>query len=65
MLKMSRGLYTDGKFKQNIKKKRRHIGDLIYDHDLANERFCANLYVIKIYYAITVCRTYTFTFRKC
>ena len=32
MLKMSRGLYTGGNFKQNTWK----IGDLICDHDLTN-----------------------------
>ena len=38
MLKISRGLFTGGNFKQNIfkKKKERKIGDLIYDHDLTN-----------------------------
>ena len=36
MLKMSRGLYTGGNCKQNTWKKRRKIGDLIWDHDLAN-----------------------------
>ena len=34
MLKMSRGLYTGGNFKQNTWKKRRKIGDLICDLDL-------------------------------
>ena len=36
MLKMSRGLYTGGNFKQILAKKRREIGDLICDHDLTN-----------------------------
>ena len=36
MLKMSRGLYTGGYFKQNTWKKRRKIRDLICDHDLTN-----------------------------
>ena len=36
MLKMSRGIYTGGNFKQNTWKKRRKIGDLICDHDLRN-----------------------------
>ena len=36
MLKLSRGLYTGGNFKQNTWKKRRKIGDLICDHDLTN-----------------------------
>ena len=34
MLIMRRGLYTGENFKQIIRKKRRKIGDLIYDHDL-------------------------------
>ena len=34
MLKMGRGLYTGGNFKQNTWKKRRKIGDLICDRDL-------------------------------
>ena len=36
MLKMSRGLYTGGNFKQNTWKKRRKIGDLICNLDLTN-----------------------------
>ena len=45
MLKISRGLYTCGNFKQNtwkkalskiLGKKPRKIGDLICDHDLTN-----------------------------
>ena len=44
--KMSGDLYTGGSFKQNTWKKRRKIGDLIFDHDLKNERFGANLYFI-------------------
>ena len=36
ILKMSRGLYTGGNFKQNTWKKRRKIGDLICDHGLTN-----------------------------
>ena len=36
MLKMSRGLYPGGNFKQNTWKKRRKIGDLICDLDLTN-----------------------------
>ena len=35
-LKMSRGLYTGGNFKQNTLKKRRKIEDLISDHELTN-----------------------------
>ena len=47
-LKMSRGLYTGGIFKQNTCKKRRKIGDLICDHDLTNKRLGASLFFIKI-----------------
>ena len=65
MLKMRRGLYTGGNFKQNAWKKRRKIGDLVCDHDLTNKRFGANLFFIKTYYAITACTTITFTFGKC
>ena len=65
MLKMNRGLYTGGNFKQNIGKKRRKIGDLICDHDLIYKRFGANLFFIRIYYAITACTTTTFTLGKC
>ena len=36
MLKMSRGLYTGGSFKQNTWKKRRKIEDLICDHYFTN-----------------------------
>ena len=36
MLKMSRGLYTGGNFKQNTWKKRRKFGNLICDLDLTN-----------------------------
>ena len=36
MLKMSRGLYSGQNFKQNTRKKRRKVGDLICDHDLTN-----------------------------
>ena len=36
MLRMSRGLYTGGNFKQNTWKKRRKIEDLICNHDLTN-----------------------------
>ena len=41
-------------------KKRRKIGDLIYNHGLTKLRFGANLFFVKIYYAITACTTYTF-----
>ena len=36
MLKMSRGLYTGGNFKQDTWKKARKIGDLIFDLYLTN-----------------------------
>ena len=36
MLKMSRGLYTGGNFKQNTWKKAKKIEDLICNHDLTN-----------------------------
>ena len=52
MLKMSRGLYTGGIFKQNTWK----FGTLFA---------ILNLYFIKLYYAITAGTTTTFTFRKC
>ena len=65
MLKMSR-VYTLAEISSKIfVKKRRKIGDLIYDHGLTNQRFGANLIFIKIYYAITACKKYTFTFGKC
>ena len=43
----------------------RKIGDLIYDQSLTNLRSGANIIFSKIYYAITACTTYTFTFAKC
>ena len=65
MFKMSR-FYTLAEILSKIfVKQRRKIGDLIYDHGLTNKRFGASFSVIKIYYAITACTTYTFTFRKC
>ena len=36
MLKVSRGLYTGGNFKQNTWKKTKEIGGFISDHDLTN-----------------------------
>ena len=36
MLKLSRGLYTGGNFKQNTWKKRMKIGDFICELDLTN-----------------------------
>ena len=66
MLKMSR-VYTLAAILSKIivKKKQRKIGDPIYDRGLTNKRFGAILNFIKIYYAITACTTYTFTFVKC
>ena len=64
MLKMSK-VYTLAEILSKVfVKKQKKIGDLIYDHGLTNKRFGANLFFIKIYYVITACRTYTFTFRK-
>ena len=62
MLKMSRGLYTGGNFKQNIwrKKTKENWGPYL--------RSCFDkltIFFVKIYYAITACTTYTFTFGKC
>ena len=66
MLKVSKGLYTGANFKENTWKKRRKIEDLICDHDLNKIYDLVQTYFsIKIYYAITVCTTTTFTFRKC
>ena len=65
MLKMSK-VYTLAEILSKIfVKKRRIIEKLIYDHGLTNLRLGANLSFIKIYYAITACTTYTFTFGKC
>ena len=65
MLKISR-VYTLAEILSKILvKKRRKIGDLIYNHGLTNERFGANLIFIIFNYAITACMTYTFTFGKC
>ena len=36
MLKMSKGLYTGGNFKQSTWKKAKENWDLICDHDLTN-----------------------------
>ena len=65
MLKRSR-VYTLAEILSKIfVKKRREIGDLIYDRGLTNKRFGANLLFIKIYYAITACTTDLLTFGKC
>ena len=65
ILKMSR-VYTLAEILSKIfVKKRRKIGDLIYDHGLTNQRVGVNLIFTKIYYVITARTTYTFTFGKC
>ena len=64
MLKMSRIYTLAVVLSKRFVKKRRKIEDLIYDHDLTKLRFGTNLIFIKIYYAITACKTYTFTFGK-
>ena len=58
MLRISRCLYTGGNFKQNTWKRQRKIG---FDKLTIG----ANLFFIKLYYAITACTTTTFTFGKC
>ena len=64
ILKMNR-VYTLAEILSKIfLKQLRKIGDLIYERGLTNKRFGANLIFIKIYYAITACTTYTFTFIK-
>ena len=51
MLKMNR-VYTLAEILSKIfVKKRMKIGDLFCDHGLTNQRFGANLFFIKIYYA--------------
>ena len=58
MLKMSR-VYTLAEILGKIfVKRRRKIGDLIYNHGLTNLRFGANLIFNKIYNAITACNPY-------
>ena len=65
MLKMSR-VYTLAEILSKIFKKNNNEGKLvIYDLSFLQKRFGANLIFIKIYYAITACTTYTFTFGKC
>ena len=53
-------LYTAGISSKIFVKKEGKFGDLIYDHGL----WCQFIF-IKIYYVITACTTYTFTFVKC
>ena len=58
MLIMSKGLYPGGNFKQNTwKKAKENWGPYL--------RLGANLFFIKIYYAITACTTIIFTLGKC
>ena len=65
MLKMSR-IYTLAEILSKIFiKKRRKIGDLIYDQWFGKLTIWCQLNFIKIYYAITPCTTYIFTFGKC
>ena len=65
MLKMSRGLYTGGNFKQTTwKKAKENWGPNLPHHDLTNQRFVTNLFFRKIYYVITACTTTTCTFGK-
>ena len=65
MLKMSRGLYTGGNFKQNTwKKSKKNWGPYLRSR-FDKLRFGANLFIIKMHYAITACTTTTFTFGKC
>ena len=65
LLKMSR-VYTLAEFLSKIfVDEQWKIGDLIYNHGLTNKRFGSNLIFIKIYYAISACTAYTFTFGKC
>ena len=47
MLKVSRGLYTGGHFKQILGKKRRKFWDLICDHDLTNNDLVPLKYTIR------------------
>ena len=39
--------------------------DLIYDHDLKNQRFGDNVFFIIIYIVVTACTSNAFTFGKC
>ena len=65
MLKMGRGLYTGGNFKQNTwKKAKENWGPYLRSRfDILT--ICCQLIFIRIYYAITACMTTTFTFGKC
>ena len=67
MLKMSRGLYTGGNFKQfeNIWKKRRKILGPYSRSRFDKLTIWCNLIIYKIYYATTACTTYIFTLEKC
>ena len=65
MLKMSRGLYTGGNFKQNTwKKAKENWGPYLRSlFDILT--IGANLFFIRIYHVITACTITTFTFGKC
>ena len=65
MLKMSRGLYTGGNFKQNTwKKEEENWGPYLRSwFDILT--IWSKLIFIRIYYAITACTTTTFTFGNC
>ena len=65
MLKMSRGLYTGGNFKQNTWKKAKEFWGpyLRSGFDILTSR--CQLIFISIYHAIIACSTTTFTFGKC
>ena len=67
MLNMSMGLYTctGGNFKQIIWKKRWKIWDLIFDNDLTNKRFGANLFLLEYIMRSLLARLTPFTLGKC
>ena len=64
MLKMSRVYTMAGILSKIFVKKRRKIGDFIYNHGLTNLGFGASSIFIRIYYTITACTIYTFTIGK-
>ena len=64
MLKMSRGLYTGGNFKQNTwEKAKENWGPYLRSLFDKLTNWC-KLTFIELYYAITACMTTTFTFGK-
>ena len=65
MLKMSRGLYTGGNFKQNTWKKAKENWGPYLRSSFDKLTIWCQLIFIKVYYAITACTTTTFTFGKC